>query len=210
MTEMNHTVAPCPFCGQKLRIPTDRGDLKLTCPKCRRKWRWFARPVETAKSNQHALAPALLFQESDEFYRQLSKMLRTEDAFTVQTHYTNYADLPARLKKIVKSARRGNISWSDWAPGAISALTMTSRALRIACFIIIGTTSLGAAAGLCIGALLGGDSAIPGALAGTLLGLLTGTVAAAVSQGSHQVEIEVDIYGRLVFRFNPVKAVRSA
>jgi phage FluMu protein Com len=106
MSEMNHTVIPCPFCGQKLRIPTDRAGLKLTCPKCRYKWNWFARPVETAKSNQHAMSPALLFRESDEFYQQLSKMLRTEDPFTVQTPYTSYTELPERLKKIVKSKPR--------------------------------------------------------------------------------------------------------
>jgi len=45
---------------------------------------------------------------------------------------------------------------------------------------------------------------------GMLLGLLTGSVAAAISQGSHQVEIEVDVHGRILFRFNPVKAARRA
>jgi hypothetical protein len=80
-------------------------------------------------------------------------------------------------------------------------LTKTPGALKI----IIGSTSFGAAVGLGVGALLG-DNAAAGAFSGTLLGLLTGSVAAAISQGSHQVEIDVDVHGRILFRFNPVKA----
>jgi hypothetical protein len=201
----NHTVAPCPICGQKLRIPTDRGDLNLTCPKCRRSWNWPTKPVDIAKSKQQALAPVLIFQDSEEFYQQLSKMFRAEDRFTVQTPYKNYDELPNRLKKIFKSAKRKNVSQVAGVSAKVSALTKTPGALKI----IIGATSFGAAAGLGVGTLLS-DNAAAGAFAGTLLGLLTGSVAAAISQGSHQVEIEVDVHGRILFRFHPVKAARRS
>lgn len=34
------SVVVCPGCAQKLRVPRNRGDLIVTCPKCRRGWRW--------------------------------------------------------------------------------------------------------------------------------------------------------------------------
>ena len=200
----NHTVAPCPICGQKLRIPTDRGDLNLTCPKCRQSWNRPTRPAEIPKSKQQALSPVLIFQDSEEFYQQLSKMFRAEDPFTVQTPYKNYDELPNRLKKIFKSAKRKNVSRVSWVSATVYPLTKTPGALKI----IIGSTSFGAVAGLGAGTLLGDNAAVAGAFAGTLLGLLTGSVAAAISQGSHQVEIEVDVHGRILFRFNPVRAAR--
>ena len=27
-------ITNCPSCSQKLRVPTNKGDLKITCPKC--------------------------------------------------------------------------------------------------------------------------------------------------------------------------------
>jgi hypothetical protein len=36
----NKTVTSCPSCAQKLRAPLDRGELVLTCPKCRHSWTW--------------------------------------------------------------------------------------------------------------------------------------------------------------------------
>ncbi len=210
MADIKHTVSRCPFCEQKLRIPKDRGDLKLTCPTCQYKWDWIAGPVELVKSNRQAMTPAIAFQESDDFYKQLTNMLRTEEPFTIQTPYTKFSQLPKRFKRIVKSARRRNFSWGDSGKWGLSALTDTSRALIIACLIIIGTTIFGAASGLVVGTLFGDDIAAPGAFAGTLLGLLTGVVSQSMSQGTHQVEIEVDVYGRLIFRFNPVRTFRTA
>src|SRR4051794_11249034 len=34
------TILPCPGCPQLLRVPTDRGELVLTCPLCRTRWDW--------------------------------------------------------------------------------------------------------------------------------------------------------------------------
>src|SRR5688572_3879581 len=34
------TILPCPCCRQLLRVPTDRGELILTCPVCRTRWGW--------------------------------------------------------------------------------------------------------------------------------------------------------------------------
>lgn len=39
-TMSNKTILECPTCGQRLNAPTDRGELELTCPKCRTNWRW--------------------------------------------------------------------------------------------------------------------------------------------------------------------------
>ena len=30
----------CPNCDQKLHFPCDRGELKITCPRCRHSWVW--------------------------------------------------------------------------------------------------------------------------------------------------------------------------
>jgi len=40
LDEQQKTVVPCPQCSQKLRVPTNRGHLHLTCPKCDFNWDW--------------------------------------------------------------------------------------------------------------------------------------------------------------------------
>lgn len=40
--ETKRTVLPCPMCSQQLRVPTDLGDLRLTCPRCGYRWDWNA------------------------------------------------------------------------------------------------------------------------------------------------------------------------
>ncbi len=35
---VDHRLAQCPNCGQKLRVPTGRGKLQVTCPKCSNKF----------------------------------------------------------------------------------------------------------------------------------------------------------------------------
>jgi hypothetical protein len=40
------TILPCPNCRRRLRVPTDRGDLTLTCPTCRWRWDWSPRQDE--------------------------------------------------------------------------------------------------------------------------------------------------------------------
>lgn len=37
---MEKTVVPCIKCSQKLRIPSDKEMLDITCPVCHAKWRW--------------------------------------------------------------------------------------------------------------------------------------------------------------------------
>jgi hypothetical protein len=34
------TILPCPKCSQKVRVPSDRGRLKIRCPKCNYTWAW--------------------------------------------------------------------------------------------------------------------------------------------------------------------------
>lgn len=64
-------IIPCPGdkCEKKLRIPTDRGRLRLTCPACRTTWEWvppdygaqFAEPVRPPRVHPAlTLASALL------------------------------------------------------------------------------------------------------------------------------------------------------
>jgi hypothetical protein len=38
MGEANRTVVVCPECRQQLRVPTDRGNLRVICPSCRHSW----------------------------------------------------------------------------------------------------------------------------------------------------------------------------
>lgn len=40
MSNVDIAVMPCPSCGQRLRIPIDRGRLIVTCPACRHRWDW--------------------------------------------------------------------------------------------------------------------------------------------------------------------------
>lgn len=34
------TIISCPKCEQKLRVPSNRGELNITCPKCKQDWLW--------------------------------------------------------------------------------------------------------------------------------------------------------------------------
>lgn len=40
--EDNTLILSCPTCEQRLRVPTNRGDLVVHCPRCRHKWDWRA------------------------------------------------------------------------------------------------------------------------------------------------------------------------
>jgi mannitol/fructose-specific phosphotransferase system IIA component (Ntr-type)/phage FluMu protein Com len=40
-------ILPCPHCRQLLRVPTNRGALTLTCPRCRTRWDWMPPQNET-------------------------------------------------------------------------------------------------------------------------------------------------------------------
>src|SRR5947209_3805488 len=56
----------CPVCNQKLRVPTDKGELSVRCPKCRHAWDW---PTKAAHqdSDKERLADLLLqWEESFE------------------------------------------------------------------------------------------------------------------------------------------------
>ena len=40
-------ILPCPNCRRPLRVPTDRGELVLTCPVCSKRWDWSPPAEET-------------------------------------------------------------------------------------------------------------------------------------------------------------------
>ncbi|MBD2385236.1 hypothetical protein [Cylindrospermum sp. FACHB-282] len=42
-TEPEKVIIPCPKCSQKLRAPSNLGQLNLTCPKCKHSWSWVSR-----------------------------------------------------------------------------------------------------------------------------------------------------------------------
>lgn len=42
-TETEKVIIPCPKCSQKLRAPSNLGQLNLTCPKCKHSWLWVSR-----------------------------------------------------------------------------------------------------------------------------------------------------------------------
>lgn len=42
-TEPEKVIVPCPKCSQKLRAPSNLGQLNLTCPKCKHSWSWVSR-----------------------------------------------------------------------------------------------------------------------------------------------------------------------
>lgn len=42
---MNETIS-CPSCGQRVRVPANRGELQVKCPKCQLRWIWGAQPVK--------------------------------------------------------------------------------------------------------------------------------------------------------------------
>jgi len=41
--QVKKTITACPSCSQKLRAPSDLGELTLSCPKCKHSWQWFPR-----------------------------------------------------------------------------------------------------------------------------------------------------------------------
>jgi uncharacterized protein YbaR (Trm112 family) len=44
-------IIACPACSQRLRVPMDKGDLSVRCPKCRHTWDWPTTEVD------HRLSP---------------------------------------------------------------------------------------------------------------------------------------------------------
>ena len=41
--QVEKTIIACPSCSQKLRAPSDLGELTLSCPKCKHSWQWVPR-----------------------------------------------------------------------------------------------------------------------------------------------------------------------
>lgn len=69
-------VLGCPTCQQRLNVPTDRGELKLTCPNCHTSWVWSPRSPGTPERIE-VRPKAQMDREA--FYRRLIRGLVRSD-----------------------------------------------------------------------------------------------------------------------------------
>ncbi|MBA4189723.1 MAG: hypothetical protein C0467_17190 [Planctomycetaceae bacterium] len=189
----------CKQCGQKLRIPAGLGDLSLTCPKCRHTW-----DESQPKKPANALATSLFFEDNDSFYTLLSAMEKSGEHFTIETPFTNYRELPDRLKRIFSVEDSKNGQWVDSKTGKFVAGATSTGQYNRSAIVIGGMTATGASIGAGGGAIFGGIGAAPGAFAGAIVGMIAGAVTVALADRKHNLLIEVDaITGRLRFEFRP-------
>lgn len=203
MATPEEIIEPCPFCGQKLRFPTHLFvPLIVTCPPCRHRWDWQLSRLPSGPGLQVAsepepikFVPVLEFHNTTEFFDELSKGVRSGEPVTVETTYASESEFPEELKQFIKAeARRRDRT--------------TGRKLQRRPILVMALmTTAGASLGLCVVAQFGGTPAIVGSGVGAMLGLVTGAVSTSIGSGTHNVEIVLDIRGRLIIRFNPLATV---
>ncbi len=56
----------CPICRQALRLPTDKGDLAVRCPKCSHSWDWTASPPISQVAEEPAIQNPLVAVVDDD------------------------------------------------------------------------------------------------------------------------------------------------
>jgi hypothetical protein len=206
MATTEEIIESCPFCGQRLRFPTHLFvPLIVTCPPCRHRWDWQRSKPSAQSGSQYApelesirFAPVLAFQDTKEFYKELSKEVRSGEPVTIETTYVSESEFPEDLKRFIKAetARRSR------APG---------RGLQRRPILVMALmTTAGASMGLGVVVLFGGTIPIVGSAVGAMLGLITGAVSTSIGSGTHRVEIVLDIHGKIIIRFNPVTSKSSA
>jgi hypothetical protein len=142
------------------------------------------------------IVPVLVFDNTKEFFDELSKEVKTGQPVTVETQFEKKSEFPDALKQYIKVEGQG---------GAGSAVVSI---LRKPVALVPLATVAGASLGLGVVALFGGVF-IVGSGVGAVLGLITGAVTTTLSSGSHRIEIVVDVHGKLIIRFNPVSATSA-
>jgi hypothetical protein len=205
MSSDTNVVERCPSCGQKLRFPSHLGPLIVTCPPCKHRWDWQrSQPMSLAESDGKSklaaisMVPVVSFENTKQFFAQLSKDVEGGQPVTVETEFEKESEFPDELKQFIKTKEKS----SSPATGGGS----TRRPI-----LVMALASLvGALLGLGIFAKFGGASAIFGSGVGAVFGLIVGAVSTAISSGSHKIEIVVDIRGKIIIRFNPVSGGEAA
>src|SRR5262245_47863446 len=187
MSSATEIVEPCPSCGKKLRWPSHLGRLIVICPLCRHRWDWQLRaPPAVAvrgtdlKPAAIQIVPVLPFENTKEFFAELSKEVKTGQPVTVETQFEKESEFPDELKQYIKAEGEGGAG-----SAAVSVLRKPVALVPLA-------TVAGASLGLGVVALFGGVF-IVGFGVGAVLGLITGAVTTTLSSGSHRIEIVVDV-----------------
>lgn len=137
----------------------------------------------------------LVFSDSDGFYKQLTAALKAGDEIEVLTDYERYSELPDKLKSIFKLDRTRSGQWVNSAgffiPGAVVPGSLSVKALTV-----LSSTAVGAAIGARV-------YSAPGAAIGAVIGLAAGCAASILMDRSHEVDIEIDVRGKMKIHLRP-------
>lgn len=163
-----------------------------------------------AQVNSSAIGKVLNFSDTEAFYQELSKALKSGKPINIKTPFNSYEEFSPRLKKIFEFQRSryspamgaaGAASNSFPAMGAklnSSPVDYALSSIHYEALLSAGaSTGIGAGIGGGVGTVLGGVGAGPGALFGAGVGLSVWAVSWLIANNCHKVVIKVDSTGFL-------------
>lgn len=147
----------------------------------------------------------LVFSDTEAFYTTLKAALEQDEQVEIITDYQRYSDLPERLKTLFELDKYKSETWVIVTTGEFRPHSAAVSAINYnALYYFAG--AVGAAG---VGAIIGLPFGPIGVAVGGGIGALVGVITAATSSGKHNVDIEIDVNGKIRLRISPINQRKS-
>ena len=147
------------------------------------------------------------FEDNQKFYQELTSALQSGEPLKITTDFTQYSDLPDRLKDFLNLSNNDISSLILPSLSPVGALFAPNTSVQIhpdltTLFISVGTVA-GAAIGAGVGWLGGGIGVAPGGLIGAGIGAFGGLFIASTLDQKYTFEAIIETRGRLIILIHP-------
>jgi hypothetical protein len=113
MVELLNHIIECPSCHQQLRIPTDRGRLKVGCPSCRTSWDWSP-ATKSTPSKEYRYLSFRCAQEGQLFHVVFSREASSHIFRITQIRSTSQVGSVTQADSSAQSFDATEFDYSGW------------------------------------------------------------------------------------------------